>query len=98
LAASVAKDLAKKKIVARILLLPAAVVPQAQQEPLEVMAVAVAQLLALDYQPQAEMAHFQGAAEVVAAQALMVLTLGPVAMAPLVTFASGAGNYGLRNP
>jgi hypothetical protein len=69
LAASVAKDLAKKKIVARILLLPAAVVPQAQQEPLEVTAVAAVVLLTLEYQPQVAMEHFQVVAEVAVAQA-----------------------------
>jgi hypothetical protein len=69
LAALVVKDLAKKKIVGRILLRLAAVVPQAQQEPLEVTAVAAEVLLALDYQPQAAMEHFQVVAEVVVAQA-----------------------------
>jgi hypothetical protein len=75
LAASVVKDLAKKKIVGRILLRLAAAVRQAHQEwlaamvPLEVTAVEVEVLLALDYQPQVAMEHFQVVAEVAVAQA-----------------------------
>lgn len=98
------KDLAKKKIVGRVFKVPAAVVPQAQQEHLvamvllEVTAVEVEVLLALACQAQVVMEPFQVAVAVVAVQALIVLILGLVVMAPLVTFASGAGNYGLRNP
>jgi hypothetical protein len=70
LAALVAKDLAKKKIMERSVLTAAAAVLQAQQElqavmgPLEVTAVAAEVLLVLDYQAQAGMELFRVAVAV----------------------------------
>jgi hypothetical protein len=103
LAASVVKDLAKKKIVGRIFLRLAAVVPQVEQEllevmvPLEVTAAAAGVLLPLVCQVQVAMEHFQVVVVAVEAQARIATLPVPVVMAPLVMFASGAGKWSTQS-